>query len=234
MEEDIGLPEAGDGLPEAEAAADEQLMPEPPADQDMEEAEMPVVAEPEPPAEESRARRALRRGIRWVAGLLLVFAFGALTVTLAFYLPNARNLSRAEAERNRAEEQIEALQDEIAGLEAELAAMDQASQQEADRLDEADLHVHILSALADVYSAEIALEQEDPDGARLALTNTPDTLEALANLVGAPERDGVLAMQQRIELALALLEDDPEAALSDLAVLATNLVKLENTYFISP
>ncbi len=40
-------------------------------------------------------------------------------------------------------------------------------------------------------------------------------------------------MQSRLALALSGVEDDPFAAQSDLEVLANNLVKLENTYFVS-
>ena len=43
-----------------------------------------------------------------------------------------------------------------------------------------------------------------------------------------------MAMEQRLELALNVLDEDTTAALSDLEVIANNLVKLENTYFVVP
>ena len=168
-----------------------------------------------------------------------------LTATLAFYLPASRRSQQKEVGLDRANEKIGSLESQLENLEAQIETLsseqaDLEKQLEEDKqkweeeLQLADLHVHILSALADVTAAQLSLVLEDPDATRLALTNTPDTLESLAGLVGAEQIEAVTAMQQRLDLTLNVIVDDPDAAQSDLEVLATNLVKLENTFFVSP
>lgn len=217
-------------------------------EQELEEAEAPTQVEPEvnipeappppppppPPEAESRLRRLFRRTLRWAAGLLLVFALGVLTATLGFYVPKVRALQQAEQAQRQAEQQVEALEAKIDALGAQVDSLKAQLEQQQAELDSAELHAQILSALADVSAAQLALANEDPDGARLALSNTPDTLEAMSRLIGSEQIDTVTSMQQRLTLVLAELEDDREAAQSDLSVLSTNLVKLENTFFVEP
>ena len=190
---------------------------------------------PSPPPEvESRFRRFFQRALRWVASILLVFALGMLTATLAFYVPKVRALQQAEQARRQAEEQVGALEAEIDSLSTQVDSLKNQLQAQQAELDSAGLHAQILAALADVTAAQLSLAKENPDGARLALSNTPTALESLAKLVGNEQIDTIRSMQQRLDLILAELDDDSEAAQSDLGVLSTNLVKLENTFFVEP
>ncbi len=219
-----------DDIKPAEPAGEEPLAGESPPPEIKTEAVPPV---PAPPVE-SRFRRGLRRTIRWSAGLLLIFALGLLAGTIAFYMPQAREAARVESLRVQAEERIAALEVEIESMEAQLDAFEQNQDVQQKALDAANMHIFILSALADVTQARLSLALDNPEDAQLALTNTPDTLEALTGLVDSEQTDALQAMQQRLDLALSGLDNDPEAALSDLEVLANNLVKLENTYFVVP
>lgn len=191
-------------------------------------------AVPSAPLPEGRFRRGFRLVIRWTAGLLLVFALGFLAATLSLYLPKSREVVRVEDQLKQANTSIQALEDTIdaVNLQLDAAGKNQEIQQEA--LDSANLHTMILSALADVTQGRLALVDDDFEGARLALTNTPETFQNIAALVDVEQADGVIAMEQRLELALTVLEEDTPAALSDLEVIANNLVKLENTYFVVP
>jgi hypothetical protein len=232
---------------ETESADESLATEEPPQDQ-----RAPESLEPPPVVEESRFRRFLRRTIRWGAGLLSVFALGVLTAILAFYLPSQRSLSQAEGERDRVQQRVEEVNAEldlekdradqrVADVEAEVDALSAQITSLAEEiqglegeLSDSMLHVHILSALADVTSAQLALVQEDLDGARLALSNTPETLAALLDMVGDDQQDAVSAMQQRLTLVLGGMEEDPTTSRSDLGIMATNLLKLENTFFVEP
>lgn len=224
MEEDMTLADPASEDPAAGESAPPEKMP----------GELPPV--PELPAEpsESRFRRGLRRSIRWGAGLLLLFALGMMTATLAFYMPKAREVNRVEALRMQADERIAALEAELESMDAELEAFKQNQETQQEALDAANLHIFILSALADVAQARLALALDNPEEARLALTNTAGTIESLTALVESDQTEALQAMQQRLDLAVSGLDGDPEAALSDLEVLANNLVKLENTYFVVP
>ena len=88
-----------------------------------------------------------------------------------------------------------------------------------------------MSALSDVNAARLDVANDDIPSAKVKLTNTPDTLKELESLVGASQKEAVVAMQNRLDLALGEMGRDSFAALSDLEVLATNLVQLENTFF---
>jgi hypothetical protein len=119
-------------------------------------------------------------------------------------------------------------------LEARVSSLESQTGQLQDQLDLADLHTRILSALADVRSAQLALQQEDVPRAKVHLTNTPATLVELEDLVGVDQTELVASMRERLDLAAGGLEDDTFAAQSDLDVLANNLIQLENTFFAAP
>jgi seryl-tRNA synthetase len=181
-----------------------------------------------------------------------VFALGVLTAILAFYLPAQRSLTRVERERDQAQQRVDEVNDaldlekergdqrvaeveaEVETLSAQVASLEEQIQGLQGDLSDSGLHVHILSALADVTGAQLALVQDDLEGANLALSNTPETLDALFDMVGADQQDTVSAMQQRLTLVQGGMEEDSATSLADLGILATNLLKLENTFFVEP
>jgi type II secretory pathway component PulM len=176
---------------------------------------------------ETRLQRFLRLSIRWLAGFLIVFALGVLATVFVLYRPITDQLSRVRMNLQQSQQQVSQLESQVSQLKS-LEAKNKALQ---DQLDKADLHIRILSALSDVNAARLDVANDDIPSARVNLTNTPDTLKELENLVGANQKDAVTAMQNRLDLALGEMDRDSFAALSDLEVLATNLVQLENTFF---
>ena len=68
----------------------------------------------------------------------------------------------------------------------------------------------------------------------MALSQTPDTLTKLKGLIDQNQQKIVTDMQDRLTLAVKELDSNTYAAQSDLDVLATSLVDLENTYFTNP
>jgi cell division protein FtsB len=176
---------------------------------------------------ETRLQRFLRLSIRWLAAFLIVFGLGILATAFVLYRPTAEQLSIARTDLEQAQQQVSELESQVSqlkGLESENKALQ-------DQLDKANLHIQILSALSDVNAARLDVANDDIASARVKLTNTPDTLQELESLVGADQKDAVVAMQNRLDLALGEMDRDSFAALSDLEVLATNLVQLENTFF---
>ena len=222
---DISQPGAPPEPPEAAEA---------PADSDPAAAEDKPPAVPPAPQPEGRFRRGFRLFIRWTAGLLLVFALGFLAATILLYLPKSREVVREGDRLDQANATIQELEEQIEAVNLQLEAAENNQEIQQEALDSANLHTMILSALADVTQGRLALASDDPEGARLALTNTPETFQNIAALVDSEQADAVMAMEQRLELALNVLDGDTTAALSDLEVIANNLVKLENTYFVVP
>jgi len=190
---------------------------------------------------ESRSQRFLKLSIRWVIGVLIIFVLGFMSAVLLLYIPERDGRSQLEAEITQAETRIDTLESEIIQLENEIQDYldrEDALVSEAEAMQEelktANLHILILSALADINAARVALANDDVAGARVHLTNTNETLETLKALVGTEQKDKVIAMQNRLALVIVEIDEDPSVAQSDLEVLANNLTMLENTFFAKP
>ena len=190
---------------------------------------------------ESRLQRFLKLSIRWVIGVLIIVVLGFMSAVLLLYIPERDGKSQLEAELTQAETRIDTLESEIIQLENEIQDhidKEDALVTEAEAMQEelktANLHILILSALADINAARVALANDDVAGARVHLTNTNETLETLKELVGTEQRDKVIAMQNRLALVIVEIDEDPNVAQSDLEVLANNLTMLENTFFAKP
>lgn len=185
----------------------------------------------EQPAEEpeSRLQRFARLSVRWLAGLLIVFALGVLATVFVLLQPARQDLSQTRAELEQANQRITELEAEV----ERLSTFERSNQKLSEDLDTANLHITILRALSDVNAARLALAMDDSASAQVHLTKTNQTLQELEGLVDANSRDLVVSMQDRLELALSEIGEDNFAAQSDLGVLSTNLVQIENTYFTS-
>jgi hypothetical protein len=199
----------------------------------------------EPPApeapKEARSARILRRTLRWTLGILVMLGLGVLLAIYFFYMPQAARLKDANQRVAALEQQSKTDQDEagqeIAGLQVRvenLLALETKNQALVTERDMALLHVAILSARADVASAQLALAKNDPSKARVALSRTGQTLKKLQSLLDADQQKAAADMAARLELALQEIAVNDNAAESDLGVLATDLLELETAYFTAP
>jgi cytoskeletal protein RodZ len=213
---------APEGAPPAEAKMEGEVEPTP------EPSEEPP-SEPPKPQPESRSRRFLRLSIRWVAGLLIVFLLGVLAAGFLLYRPASQQLVRARQDLQAANQKIAQLEAQINDLQSQQQDT-QALQQD---LQTARTHIKLLSALSDVNAARVAMEENDQASAQAFLSTTPDTLSELKDMVSTSQADKVTNMQDRLKLALDILDSNPDQALSDLGVLAKDLVDLENILFAS-
>lgn len=204
-----------------EEAEKDQAKPEAPP------VEQAKAVEPKP---ESRLNRFLVRLLRWLLGILIVAGLGALLAIFTVYMPVRQKLDQSQGEVEQGAGRIAELESEVDRLSA-MEAKNDALQAE---LDKSELHVAILSARADVAAAQLALEQDDPAKARLALSKTGETIKALGSLLKPGEKKLATDLQSRLELALKGIGENAFAAASDLNVLATGLTELENAYFAKP
>jgi hypothetical protein len=190
----------------------------------------PSLPEEKPPSRRERFGKSVRRLLRWLVVLLVVFGLGVLAAALLLYLPARDQLQQSENSRGEALQQIEALQTQVAGL----SGLESANQNLQAEAEQALLHLYILSARADVSAAQLALAQRDQTRARMALSKTSQTLTDLGERLDPEQEKIVTDMQERLKLALSELNENAFAAQADLGVLANSLTELENAYFAAP
>ncbi len=187
--------------------------------------------------EESRARRFFRKVLRWTAGLFIVFGLGFTVAIFTLYQPTLQRVEQGKSELAQANEQIENLDGQITNLEGEIESLQALEDQNLELIAAQkglSLHVSILNARLDVANALLSLSEEDDAQARIILDKTAETLDTIKDLLEPDQREVVTAMQQRLELVLAEMENDSYAAQSDLDVLATSLLQLEDALFGGP
>lgn len=198
--------------------------------------ETPAAAAPviPPKKTESRPRRFFRLTIRWVAGFLIVFLLGVLAMEFVFYLPHTQQLTQQVEQANTAREQAiqnsKNLQTQLDGL-APVATQNATLQAS---LTKSQLHVTILSAEANINSAQISFLNNKSADARLVLNKAQTTLKSLQTMLPPDQQTVAVDMQNRLTLVLSELDSNKFAAQSDLTVLSTSLLQLENTLFASP
>lgn len=223
-------PEAAGVEPaEEEAPESEEVKLAPPEKETAKTAE-----KAEPPPQEKKRPGFWTRAFRWLAGILILFGLGAALITFAFYLPardlvNRQDQELAELTRQH-EAELAAAQEEIAGLKQlsveneELRAENQDLQAE---IEQSKVHLTLVQVRIDVISAQIALMNENPGEARLALSNTAELLEELKQML--PEHvDHIQGMLDRLDRIKGEMDEDPDLAILDLDSLLNDLLWLEN------
>lgn len=201
-----------------------------------------IDAEEEPHPEEAeaegRVRTIFRKGIRWTVGLLIIFGLGLLTGIFGFYRPallEAKNSADImQAEIATANEKITALENQVADLEAEIAGLQPLKTRNEELLAEQkklNLNIAILDARVDVANAQLALNEQDNTQARIILDQTSNTLNTINQLLESDQKEIVSDLKQRLDLVLEELDDDSFAAQSDMDVLETKLLQLQDSLF---
>ncbi|MFN2236893.1 MAG: hypothetical protein ACK2U1_21910 [Anaerolineales bacterium] len=195
--------------------------------------------------EESHSRKVFRKFIRWTFGLLIVFGFGFLTAIFTIYNPkvdeldqSGKNLGSAqstitslESEINSQQGEIDRLGNQINNLESEISDLETENQALIEKQSGFHLQITLLKTRADVISAQVELYQENPAQARLLLDSARQNLTTAESLLPEDLKDVVLPLQNRLELAVGEIEDDPQTAIADLAILAGDLLEIENALF---
>jgi hypothetical protein len=196
-------------------------------------ADQPAAAEPAPQPP-GRFQQFLKRALRWLALVLVFFIAGMLTNYFVFQKPKVEDLNRRLVEASGTILSLNERITEQDGLLAGLPALEEENASIKDSLQQAELHVLLLAARADVHAAQYALALEKPEDAGIQLSRTAGTLTALQALLPADQQASVDTMLQRLDLALTGMTADQFAAQSDLDVLSNSLIQLENALFPAP
>ena len=122
----------------------------------------------------------------------------------------------------------------VSNLNAEIDSLQPLKERNDALLDEnrkLELHIAILDARVDVANAQLALEMDDNAQARIILNQTSLALNKIEELLEIDQKEVVSDLKQRLSLVMDELDDDPFAAKSDLDVLETKLLQLEDSLF---
>ena len=165
----------------------------------------PEPAAPKPP---SRVNRFFRKVMLYSIGVLSIFMVGYITAFYLQVIPARQSESEAQA----------AVSTEIEALEAEIAA--------------GERHFHLMNALVNVYSAQVALVAEDSAGVRAALAGTDDRLQLVEEAQEDDSANALAALRTQLSTVLASIDDnDLAGAGAGLERLASNLLALERSMF---
>lgn len=176
---------------------------------------------------ESRIGNFLKSATRWLFGLLIVFGLGALAVIFLLYSPTRETLQQTQADLETARQKITDLESQV----QKMAALETQNASLKKEVDSSVLHIKLLTVLADVDTARVALAEKDAPAAKTALTNTAATINQISTLAGSSQSEAVKFIQDRLKLVLSEIETDPATAQTDLGVLAGKLIELEQALF---
>lgn len=199
---------------ESEAAQDAGMSEQPAGGQ----------AEDAPKQEPSRLGRFGRRALRWVTAVIVIFGLGFAATWLVRVRPLMDQVEQLEQRAEQAESEREQLQQRVDQLEG----VEERNQELEQELLEARGHLDLLAVLVDVTSAQLEMAQENPAGATVALQDTDQKLDAMAEKLGEQQVAGI---RERLQLVLDGLDSDVFAAERDLEVLSNTLVALERELF---
>jgi hypothetical protein len=189
-------------------------------------------AESAPPTKKtmSRARKIWRRALIWLVVVAIAFAGGFFLDAEMRYKPEMDRADGLEVDLNDARDEIASLEEEI----DRLSQLEERNETLATELDELETHLNLLIARTAVADSSLAVEQDRIADARLSLDKLKTTLQTLKSKLNAEQADVVDNMLQRLQLIVIELEDSEYSVDTDLEVLTTRLITLENSLFATP
>ncbi len=176
---------------------------------------------------ETRAGRFFRPFLRAVALFVGAFALGMLITYLVIFQPVTTQLSATQAQLATAQSQLATNQ---TALTTAKTNVDQLSTQVAtvnQQADSAQTRVHLLLLTTDVKNAQLALLNKDGPGAQKALDSAKQELSKIQPALQKLNASVAEGIQLRLNLASTELVSDPKTAQSDLDILNTNLMLLD-------
>jgi hypothetical protein len=178
-------------------------------------------------SEPSKLRLFLRRLVRWLVAVLVIFGLGIVATWITRVAPQQKEIENLERDLEISREEADLSASEVEDL---LPLVDENEELKSD-LGSMEMHIEILKIQGDVASAHLALLAEDIVTARASLAGTDTRIDALMSNLDGEDRNTVQGMLTRLELVLQELGEDSFAAIRDLEVLTSNLAALERSIF---
>ena len=183
---------------------------------------------------ESQLPSWLRAILRWGLVILVAFTLGAVLVALVFHLPLRQDYHRISGELDIATDETLDLSDQVTDLTSEVSDLTANNETMQLNLDNARLKQAITSALAEVRATRLAILTDDLAGARLAITQSIQSLTTIKELIDKDNDDIVTDMLEKANQANTDIQRDMESALPTLEELDNNLLSLFETLFPPP
>lgn len=183
--------------------------------------------QPEPDTPEakdgSRVGGFLKRALRWVVLMLVIFTLGVVAMEFVRVRPlraEQDSLRQSLAEAEATQQDLQAQIDRLEGVEAENQAL-------AESLQQTEARLALLNILVDVTRSQLALAQDDMVRVAAALQGTGEKLSSLRDLLGPAASNELEGLRERLVLVLSEVDGDPFAAERDLEILANTLLEIE-------
>ena len=183
-----------------------------------------VEEEPAAAVRQSRLGRFLRRALRWITSIVVVFGIGFMANQFAQVEPLRQQSEDLQGELAIAQAERDQLQSEV----AELEGVRDRNQDLEDQLQQVGAQLDLLSVLVDVTAAQLAIAQDDPVAAKAALADTDAHLVELGRKLGAEE---VAGLRERLALVVEEVDADIFAAQRDLEILANTVIGIQRERF---
>ena len=190
----------------------------------------PVAAEAKPsPSQQagSRTGRFLRRALRWVTALIVIFGLGVA----AMWFFRVRLLEEELGKLEQSVSDLGAARDELQARVDELDSVEAHNELLAGALRKTEIRVALLDVLVDISRAQLAIEQDEPLAVLAALEDTDQLLIGLGILLEPDRGSEIQSLQERLVLVIYEVEDDRFAAQRDLEILANLLLAMETELF---
>ena len=187
--------------------------------------EKPIKTEP------SKTRRFFRKALIWLVVILIALGAGFLLDHFLRYRPLLEDLQQTQAEQVKLQNDLDELDDLIEQMTPKLESAYADIESLEDELERTNARLMLYKVLVDVSNARLSLFLEDVEEAKIALTDTRASLNALEPVIEAVDPDLALSMPRRLELITAGLERDPQTAAIDLELFTKDLLALEPLLF---
>lgn len=176
---------------------------------------------PLPPKEPSKIALLFGRILRWATVVMALFTLGVVLMWLLQVRPKTNEIRDLQAELESATEDL----DELEGVDSENRDL-------RDALENAQLHLNLVSILVDVNTAQLALFAENVDTTQAALVETEGKLNILESALDNSQQDAVKSIQDRLtQLQRELSSRELSDAQNNLDILRNSLLALERSLF---
>ena len=165
---------------------------------------------------QTRFGRFNRVAVRWLAIIIILFAFGLLAGYQFLYKPALTQLDQARSQAATLNSQVTALSTQVAAL----------SQQNASLLPASDRAI-ILGLASQFQAARLYLEKKDFGSAQQVLLPNRTALKDATPVIARQDSTMPQILQTLLDQSMSVLSSDPQKAASNLDALIKLLLTLE-------
>jgi len=170
--------------------------------------------------EPTRFQRFMRKVLTWLTVAIIVFGAGFATFYFTLYQDKVEKLDEVEQALTQAEQTASALTDQVADITAERD--DLANEQE---------YRQLLSIMVDIYTARLALSDENTAAAKSALSDTKNTLDEIIRVIREFDANLAITLPQRLALIRSNIDGNLENAIADCDLMIKDLRDIEKALY---